>query len=169
MKPSFQRRTLLLASALGAGTTLLQACGGGSDDEPERNIVQKAQANPELSILVEAVVAAGLADTLAAKLAAQNEEDWVVRQAHGLGQDAWLALASNSPLNASRLAAYYERITDPDSALARAVVLAQQKTSALAKRSITAPSIAAVRTLGQALAVRRQDSQTAEGGAWRFK
>ncbi len=64
MKPSFQRRTLLLASALGAGTTLLQACGGGSDDEPERNIVQKAQANPELSILVEAVVAAGLADTL---------------------------------------------------------------------------------------------------------
>lgn len=59
----FQRRTLLLATALAAGTTLLQACGG-SDDEPERNIVQRAQANPELSILVEAVVAAGLVDTL---------------------------------------------------------------------------------------------------------
>ncbi len=63
MQPFFQRRTLLLATAMAAGTTLLQACGG-SDDEPERNIVQKAQANPELSILVEAVVAAGLVETL---------------------------------------------------------------------------------------------------------
>lgn len=63
MKPFIQRRTLLLVTALGAGTTLLQACGGG-DSEPERNIVQKAQANPDLSILVEAVVAAGLVDTL---------------------------------------------------------------------------------------------------------
>ena len=63
MQAFFQRRTLLLATALAAGTTLLQACGG-SDDEPERNIVQRAQANPELSILVEAVVAAGLVDTL---------------------------------------------------------------------------------------------------------
>lgn len=63
MKTFFQRRTLLLATALGAGTTLLQACGGG-DSEPARNIVQLAQANPELSILVEAVVAAGLVDTL---------------------------------------------------------------------------------------------------------
>lgn len=63
MQPFFKRRTLLLATALAAGTPLLQACGG-SDDEPERNIVQRAQANPELSILVEAVVAAGLVDTL---------------------------------------------------------------------------------------------------------
>ena len=63
MKSLIQRRTLLLVTALGAGTSLLQACGGG-DSEPERNIVQKAQANPDLSILVEAVVAAGLVDTL---------------------------------------------------------------------------------------------------------
>lgn len=63
MNTLLQRRTLLLATALGAATTLLQACGG-SGDEPERNIVQKAQANPELSILVEAVVAAGLVDRL---------------------------------------------------------------------------------------------------------
>ena len=63
MQPFFQRRTLLLATAMGAGTLLLQACGG-SDDEPERNIVQRAQAHPELSILVEAVVAAGLVETL---------------------------------------------------------------------------------------------------------
>ena len=57
------RRTVLLASAA-AG--LLAACGGG-DDEPDRaNIVATAQATPDLSILVEAVVAAGLADALSA-------------------------------------------------------------------------------------------------------
>ncbi|RYF55506.1 MAG: fasciclin domain-containing protein, partial [Comamonadaceae bacterium] len=57
------RRTILLTAALAGTTTLLQACGG-SDDEPQRNIVEVAQANPDLSILVEAVVAAGLAPTL---------------------------------------------------------------------------------------------------------
>ena len=57
------RRTILMAAAAGASATLLQACGG-SDDEPQRNIVELAQANPDLSILVEAVVAAGLAPTL---------------------------------------------------------------------------------------------------------
>lgn len=60
---ALNRRTVLLAAALGASTTMLQACGGG-DDEPQRNIVEVAQANPDLSILVEAVVAAGLAPTL---------------------------------------------------------------------------------------------------------
>ena len=63
MKTAFNRRTILLATALGASTTLLQACGGG-DDEPQRNIVEVAQNTPELSILVEAVVAAGLAPAL---------------------------------------------------------------------------------------------------------
>ncbi len=63
MHTLLKRRTVLLATALGAGTTLLQACGGG-DDEPERNIVEVAQNTPELSILVEAVLAAGLAPTL---------------------------------------------------------------------------------------------------------
>ena len=63
MNTAFNRRTVLLAAALGAGTTLLQACGG-SDDGPQRNIVEVAQNNPELSILVEAVVAAGLVPTL---------------------------------------------------------------------------------------------------------
>ncbi|AOG24404.1 fasciclin domain-containing protein [Acidovorax sp. RAC01] len=57
------RRTILMAAAVGASATLLQACGGG-DDEPQRNIVELAQSNPDLSILVEAVVAAGLAPTL---------------------------------------------------------------------------------------------------------
>ena len=56
-------RTVLLAAALGASTTLLQACGG-SDDEHQPNIVELAQSNPDLSILAEAVVAAGLAPTL---------------------------------------------------------------------------------------------------------
>ncbi|CAN7158904.1 putative surface protein with fasciclin (FAS1) repeats [Acidovorax sp. 99] len=63
MNTVFNRRTVLMAAALGASTTLLQACGG-SDDEPQRNIVELAQNTPELSILVEAVVAAGLAPTL---------------------------------------------------------------------------------------------------------
>ena len=63
MNTVFNRRTVLMAAALGASTSLLQACGGG-DDEPQRNIVELAQNTPELSILVEAVVAAGLAPTL---------------------------------------------------------------------------------------------------------
>ena len=63
MNPAFNRRTVLLAAALGASTTLLQACGG-SDDEHQPNIVELAQSNPDLSILAEAVVAAGLAPTL---------------------------------------------------------------------------------------------------------
>lgn len=63
MHAALNRRTVLLAAALGASATMLQACGG-SDDEPQRNIVELAQNNPDLSILVEAVVAAGLAPTL---------------------------------------------------------------------------------------------------------
>lgn len=63
MNTVFNRRTILMAAAVGASTTLLQACGGG-DDEPHRNIVEVAQNTPDLSILVEAVVAAGLAPTL---------------------------------------------------------------------------------------------------------
>ena len=65
MNSAFNRRTVLLAAALGASTSLLQACGGG-DDAPQRNIVELAQSTPELSILVEAVVAADLAPTLSA-------------------------------------------------------------------------------------------------------
>ena len=64
MASFLKRRTLLLATALGGSTILLQACGGSDNDAPERNIVQLAQANPDLSILVEAVVAADLVDTL---------------------------------------------------------------------------------------------------------
>ena len=46
-----------------ASLGMMAACGGG-DDSPHSNIVQTAQANPQFSILVEAVVAAGLVDTL---------------------------------------------------------------------------------------------------------
>ena len=63
MNTLLNRRTVLMTAALGAGTTLLQACGGG-DEEPQRTIVEIAQNNPDLSILVEAVVAAGLTQTL---------------------------------------------------------------------------------------------------------
>ena len=65
MNTVFNRRTVVMAAVLGASTTMLQACGG-SDDEPQRNIVELAQNTPELSILVETVVAAGLAPTLSA-------------------------------------------------------------------------------------------------------
>jgi uncharacterized surface protein with fasciclin (FAS1) repeats len=63
MNTLLNRRTVLMAAALGASTTLLQACGGG-DDEPQRTIVEVAQNTSDLSILVEAVVAADLAPTL---------------------------------------------------------------------------------------------------------
>ncbi len=65
------RRIALLASGLLAAA-FISGCGGG-DDHPAPapipatpDIVQLAQATPDLSILVEAVVAAGLVDTLKA-------------------------------------------------------------------------------------------------------
>lgn len=51
------------ALALAATTMFLAACGGG-DDHP-RSTLAVAQSDPQFSILVEAVNAAGLADTLA--------------------------------------------------------------------------------------------------------
>ena len=42
----------------------LAACGGSDDDDPPKNIVQVAQSDSRFSTLVEAVQAAGLADTL---------------------------------------------------------------------------------------------------------
>ena len=51
MKTAFNRRTVILAAALGAGTTLLQACGGG-DDEPQRNIVELAKNTPDRKSVV---------------------------------------------------------------------------------------------------------------------
>ena len=56
------RRHLLLVSA---ASVVLTACGGSDDEHAPPNIVATAQATPNLSILVEAVNAAGLADTLA--------------------------------------------------------------------------------------------------------
>ena len=47
---------------------LVAACGGGDDDPAPapavKNVVEVAQANPDFSILVEAVVAADLVSTL---------------------------------------------------------------------------------------------------------
>ena len=63
MQIALKRRALVMSAALAASTGLLQACGG-SDDEPQRNILEVARATPELSILVEAVTAAGLEQTL---------------------------------------------------------------------------------------------------------
>ena len=60
------RRNLLILTGVAAATTLLTACGDSDDHvaAPAKNIVELAQATPDLSILVEAVVAAGLAATL---------------------------------------------------------------------------------------------------------
>lgn len=57
------RRTLLLALAAGVTLPLLQACGGGDDHEPG-TVVALAAGDSRFSILVEAVTAAGLVDTL---------------------------------------------------------------------------------------------------------
>ena len=56
-----------LKQAVAAVAVVLVAAWGGGDDDPApvtRNIVQQAQADNRLSILVEAVVAADLATTL---------------------------------------------------------------------------------------------------------
>lgn len=52
-------KTLCVVGAV----ALVSACGG-SDDDPPANLVQTLQADPQYSILVEAVVAAGLVETL---------------------------------------------------------------------------------------------------------
>jgi uncharacterized surface protein with fasciclin (FAS1) repeats len=53
-------RTLLAVCTV----ALMAACGGNNDEVRQPNIVETAAANPSFSILVEAVTAAGLADTL---------------------------------------------------------------------------------------------------------
>jgi len=53
-------RTLLAVCTV----ALMAACGGNDDEVHQPNIVETATANPSFSILVEAVTAAGLADTL---------------------------------------------------------------------------------------------------------
>jgi uncharacterized surface protein with fasciclin (FAS1) repeats len=47
-----------------ATVALAAGCGGGSDNDITRNIVQQAQADARLSTLVEAVTAADLGGTL---------------------------------------------------------------------------------------------------------
>lgn len=59
---TMNRRKLLAAVAAATGTVVLAGCGGG-DDGPG-NVVQVAQSRPEFSLLVEAIGAAGLAETL---------------------------------------------------------------------------------------------------------
>ncbi len=60
---TFSRRSFLLATAAGASSLLLTACGDGDDHGPG-DIVQVASGDSRFSILVEAVTAAGLAGTL---------------------------------------------------------------------------------------------------------
>lgn len=58
------RRSVLLATAAGASSVWLTACGGSDDDDGPGNIVQVASGDSRFSILVEAVVAANLGATL---------------------------------------------------------------------------------------------------------
>lgn len=58
---ALSRRKLMAAALAGSGTLVLAGCGGS--DGPG-NLVEVAQSRSEFSILVEAVVAAGLAGTL---------------------------------------------------------------------------------------------------------
>lgn len=61
-----------------------------------------------------------------------------------------------------------EVIMDVDSALARAVAIAQQKSGALTKRSLTVPSVtASTRALSAQLAERRRNVR-GPGGAWKW-
>lgn len=61
-----RRRNVILLAGLAAASGLLTACGGSDDDQPPPlpDVVQLAQANADLSILVEAVIAADLTATL---------------------------------------------------------------------------------------------------------
>lgn len=65
---SLLRRNALIIGGV-AATALVTGCGGSEDPAPStttnsNDIVELAQATSDLSILVEAVVAAGLVDTL---------------------------------------------------------------------------------------------------------
>ncbi len=59
-------RNLLAALAAGLTVPMLSACGGSDDEdhEPAGTVVAVAAGDPQFSILVEAVKAAGLVDTL---------------------------------------------------------------------------------------------------------
>lgn len=100
----FQRRTLLLGSALGAATTLLAACGGGDDDHnPLGTIVDVAQADAQFSTLVAAVLKADLAgalsgSTLLTVFAPTNDAFDAAAQALGLANG--LALVEALPASA---------------------------------------------------------------------
>lgn len=61
--PSMPKRQFLKWSLAATTTAALAACGGGNDSHP-LDIVGVAQADPQFSILVEAVAAAGLVSTL---------------------------------------------------------------------------------------------------------
>ena len=93
------RRICVLAAAAGS-TALLQACGGSDDEEPGPDTVETLQANPQFSILVEAVVAAGLVDALKAEgplttFAPTNDAFAALLSELGVNKDALLA---NVPL-----------------------------------------------------------------------
>ncbi|WP_296493671.1 fasciclin domain-containing protein [Rhodoferax sp.] len=61
---SLAKRNFLKLSLAATAAAALAACGGGNDAIPTPDIVGVLSADPQFSILVEAVVAAGLVETL---------------------------------------------------------------------------------------------------------
>ena len=59
-----RKRQFLKWTLAATATSALAACGGGDDEPSTPDIVGVALTNPQFSILVEAVVAAGLVETL---------------------------------------------------------------------------------------------------------
>ncbi|RYY94478.1 MAG: fasciclin domain-containing protein [Comamonadaceae bacterium] len=109
MKPQNPRRSFVLTAAALGSALVLPGCGGGSDNnnafpilpitpppEQPKNIVQLAAATPQLSLLAEAVTAAGLVDTLSATgpftvFAPTNDAFSALLAELGLSKDALFA------------------------------------------------------------------------------
>lgn len=98
-------QSLKKAAALATLVLSVAACGGGDDDDVTLNIVQQAQADARLSILVEAVTAADLGATLSGPgpftvMAPTNDAFAALLQELGVTKEQLLA---NKPLLASVL------------------------------------------------------------------
>jgi uncharacterized surface protein with fasciclin (FAS1) repeats len=92
-----------IKGVLAAGMiALVAACGGGEENRPD--IASLAQQNPELSVLAEAVAAAGLAPTLAGPgpytvFAPTNAAFADLLQRFGMTKEALFADHANLTLN----------------------------------------------------------------------
>jgi len=96
MARALSRRHLILSAAALGSTMVLSACGGSSDIDDRRNLVDLAASKPELSLFVEAVGAAGLTETLKGSgpftvFAPNNDAFTALLGELGVSKDALLA------------------------------------------------------------------------------